>query len=340
MLLSEIAKYLNLELKGEDKEIRGVNTLEAAKKDELSFLANPKYVPHLKTTKAGAVVVSSEFASQVSSALISSNPYFDFARVVQLFARPQGTFRGISELAFIHSTAQIDPTVTVYPFVYIGEGVKIGANTVIFSGSYIGERVEIGEQCTIYPNVSLLCDTKIGNNVIIHAGTVLGSDGFGFAQGQSGLEKFPQIGKVVVEDNVEIGANTTIDRAAIGETKIGAGTKIDNLVQIAHNVQVGENSIIVAQVGISGSTVLGKQVILGGQVGIAGHLHLGDGCRVAAQSGVGKDIPPQTDVGGTPSMPHKTFLRSSLILPKLPELYKKIKKLEEKVKELETKVQE
>ncbi|SDN67144.1 UDP-3-O-[3-hydroxymyristoyl] glucosamine N-acyltransferase [Desulfonauticus submarinus] len=340
MLLSEIAAKLNLEFKGKDKEIRGVNTLEDAREDEISFLANPKYLSLLEKTKAGAIILNPDLSSKVETALLSSNPYLDFARTVQLFAKPQGCFSGQSDLAFIHPTAKVHPTANIYPFVFIGAEAQIGAKTTIFPGVYVGEKVKIGTDCVIYANVCLLAESKIGSKVIIHAGSVIGSDGFGFAQSQTGLEKFPQVGRVVIEDEVEIGANTTIDRAALGETRIGKGTKIDNLVQIGHNVKIGQNSILVAQVGIAGSTSIGNQVILAGQVGIAGHLTIGDGCRVAAQSGVGKDLPPKTDVGGSPAMPHKLFLRSSVIIPKLPELQKKIRYLEKKIVELEEKLEE
>ena len=337
MLASELAKTFQLELKGEDLEITGVNTLEQAGPTELSFLANAKYLPLLEQTQAGAVILLPEFADKVKTALLSSNPYLDFARAVKLFAKPQGCFQGQSELSFIHPTAQIDPSATIYPFVFIGENVKIGARTTIFSGCYLGEEVTVGSDCILYPNVSLLAKTRIGNKVIIHAGAVLGSDGFGFAQGESGLEKFPQVGRVVVGDDVEIGANTTIDRAALGETRIEQGVKIDNLVQIGHNVKIGANSIIVAQVGIAGSTSLGKQVVLAGQVGITGHLKIGDRVRVAAQSGVNKDLPPDTDVGGSPAMQHDQYLRSSVLVAKLPKLYKKIKNLEKELQKLKTK---
>ncbi|MBT8763271.1 UDP-3-O-(3-hydroxymyristoyl)glucosamine N-acyltransferase [Desulfohalobiaceae bacterium Ax17] len=331
MLLSELAQKLGLKLVGDDLEITGVNTLDKAKEDEISFLANPKYIPLLKTTKAGAVIVDEEHATKLNRALISANPYLDFVRTVQLFAKPQGSFTGQSPLAYIHEAAEVHPSATIYPHVYIGPGARIGENTQIFPSCYIGENSVIGDNCIIYPNVSIMARTIIGNKVIIHAGVVIGSDGFGFAQGELGLEKFPQVGQVIIEDNVEIGANTTIDRAALGETRIGQGTKIDNLVQIGHNVKVGENSILVAQVGIAGSTTLGKNVILAGQVGVAGHLEIGDNCRVAAQAGVGKTLPPNTDVGGSPAMEHSAYLRSSVLMPKLPELFKKIRQLEKEI---------
>lgn len=331
MLLSEIASRLGLTLKGKDLEITGVNTLAEATASELSFLANPKYAPQLETTGAGAVLVSADQAMNSKPCLISAHPYLDFARSVQLFAKPQGSFEGISPLTFVHEAARIDPSAAVAPFVYIGPGAQVGAGVRIFSGSYIGEDCSIGEDTIIYPNCSLMAGTLVGKRVILHAGTVLGSDGFGFAQAASGMTKFPQIGRTVIEDDVEIGANTTIDRAALGETRVGHGTKIDNLVQLGHNVRVGRNCIIVSQVGIAGSTTLGDGVVLAGQVGVAGHLNLGDGCRIGAKSGVGKDVPPGQDLSGIPVMPHGSFLRASAIMPKLPEMKRRLGRLEKEL---------
>jgi UDP-3-O-[3-hydroxymyristoyl] glucosamine N-acyltransferase len=331
MLLSEIASRLGLTLNGEDLEITGVNTLAEASASELSFLANPKYAPQLETTGAGAVLVSADQALDTKPCLISAHPYLDFARSVQLFAKPQGSFEGISPLAFVHEAARIDPSAAVAPFVYIGPGAQVAAGVRIFSGSYIGEDCSIGEDTIIYPNCSLMAGTLVGKRVILHAGTVLGSDGFGFAQAASGMTKFPQIGRTVIEDDVEIGANTTIDRAALGETRVGHGTKIDNLVQLGHNVRVGRNCIIVSQVGIAGSTTLGDGVVLAGQVGVAGHLNLGDGCRIGAKSGVGQDVPPGQDLSGIPVMPHGSFLRASAIMPKLPEMKRRLGRLEKEL---------
>lgn len=331
MLLSEIATSLGLPLQGGDMDVSGVNTLADASPSELSFLANPKYAPQLATTRAGAVIVSADQAPGDKPCLISTNPYLDFARCVHLFAKPQGCFEGVSDLAFVHPEAEIDPAAAVAPFVSIGKGARIGRGVRVFSGSYIGEDCIIDEDCVIYPNCSLMAGTLLGKRVILHAGTVLGSDGFGFAQGAGAMTKFPQIGRVVIEDDVEIGANTTIDRAALGETRVGQGTKIDNLVQLGHNVRVGRNCLIVAQVGIAGSTTLGDGVILAGQVGVAGHIHLGDGCRIGAKSGIGQDVPPKQDMSGIPAMAHGTFLRTSAIMPKLPEMKRRLSKLEKEL---------
>lgn len=331
MRLSEIASHLSLTLQGEDLDITGVNTLSDASPAELSFLANPKYAQQLATTRAGAIIIGTDHAPADKPCLFSPNPYLDFARCVQLFARPQGSFTGQSELAFIHQESRIDSSAAIAPFVFIGPGTVIGKGVRIFSGTYVGEDCRIDEHTTIYPNCTLMSGTQVGKRVILHAGTVLGSDGFGFAQGSGGMTKFPQIGRTVIEDDVEIGANTTIDRAALGETRIGQGTKIDNLVQLGHNVRVGRNCILIAQVGIAGSTTLGDGVILAGQVGVAGHIHIGDGCRIGAKSGVGKDVPAKQDLSGIPVMPHGTFLRTAAIIPKLPEMKRRLAKLEKEM---------
>lgn len=329
MLLSELATQLNLPWHGQDVEILGVNTLADAKDTDLSFLANTKYTHQLANTQAGAVILTEPMTDR--SCLISPTPYLDFVRAVQLFAQEQGCMTGISSLAFIHPQAQVSPDATIYPFVFIGENTNIGPGARIFSGCYIGEDCRLGDNVLMYPNCSLMAGTIVGNNVTLHAGVVLGSDGFGFAQASSGLTKFPQIGRTIIEDNVEIGANTTIDRAALGETRIGQGTKIDNLVQLGHNVQTGRNCILVAQVGIAGSTTLGDEVILAGQVGLAGHIHIGDKSRIGAKSGVGQDVPAGTDLSGIPAIPHGAFLRSITIMPKLPEMRKRITKLEKEL---------
>ena len=339
MLLSELATQLELTLVGDDREISGVNTLADAGPTEVAFLANPKYRGQLETTRAAAVIIGPEDASEVNTALVCETPYLAFARAVQLFAVPQGSFSGQSELSFIHPEAEVHESVTIGPNVFIGAGARIEADTILFPGCYVGEECRVGTGCTLYPNVVLMAGTRIGDRVLLHAGVVLGSDGFGFAQAAHGMEKFPQIGRVVVEDDVEIGANTTIDRAALGETRIGRGTKIDNLVQLGHNVQVGADSIIIAQVGVAGSTVIGKRVILAGQVGVAGHLNIGDGCRVGAKSGIGKNLPPNTDVSGIPAMPHGTYLRASTTFPKLPEMARRIKKLEKELERMQALVQ-
>ena len=333
--LSELAAFLKRKFIGKDVEISGCNTLMDAKDGEISFLANPKYAKYLKSTKAGAVILEPSYASDEKNCIISDNPYLDFAKVVSLFAKEQGEFSGVSELSHIHEDAEIAEDVVIYPYVYIGPRAKIGKKTRIFPGVYIGEDVFIGDECTIYPNVVIMGGCEIGNRVILHPGVVIGADGFGFAMGDEGREKFPQIGKVVIEDEVEIGANSTVDRAALGETKIGKGTKIDNQVQIGHNVKIGANSVIVAQVGVAGSTNIGNNVILAGQVGIVGHINIADGVIIGAKSGVPKDIKKKGIYSGIPIMEHSRFLRASSVIQKLPEIYKEFKQLKNKLDLLE-----
>ncbi len=294
--LSQLAALLKREFIGEDVEILGCNTLMDAREWEISFFGQSKICKISQIYQAGAVIVDHSYKDSVKNSIISDNPYLDFAKVVSLFAKEQGEFHGISEFSYVHEDAVVGEGVTIYPYVYIGPRARIGKSTKIFPGVYIGEDVSIGEECIIYPNVVIMGGCEIGNRVILHPGVVIGADGFGFALGDEGREKFPQIGKVVIEDDVEVGANSTIDRAALGETKVGRGTKIDNQVQIGHNVKVGANSVIVAQVGIAGSTTIGNNVILAGQVGIVGHVNITDGVIIGAKSGVSKDIKKEGDL--------------------------------------------
>lgn len=329
-----IARHLNLTLQGEDIKITGCNTLEQAGEQEVSFLANPKYAKLLEGSRAGAVVLAPANAHKRKNAFVSDNPYYDFARIVQLFARPQGCWQGHSDMAFIHPQAQVAEEATIYPFAFIGPNARVGPHTSVFSGAYIAEDCQIGQECIISPNCSLLAGSVLGDRVFLHPGVVLGSDGFGFAQGSGEAHKVPQIGRVVIEDDVEIGANSSVDRAALGETRIGRGTKIDNQVQIGHNVHIGQGVIIVAQVGIAGSSSVGDKAILAGQAGVAGHLHIGSGSRVGAQSGINKSIPPNTDVAGSPAIGHHQYLRCAAVHQKLPDIYQRMKALEAEVQSL------
>ncbi|MCF8109664.1 MAG: UDP-3-O-(3-hydroxymyristoyl)glucosamine N-acyltransferase [Desulfohalobiaceae bacterium] len=333
---SRLAAALGLDYQGRDRELSGCNTLEKAGASELSFLANPKYISLASQTKAGAVIAAPEQAHLLADCILSPNPYLDFARAVRFFANEQGRFQGHSEMAYIHPEARIDDDVSIYPFAFIGPGARIASGTICFSGVYVGEDCEIGPDCRLYPQVSVMAGTVLGRGVVLHPGVVVGSDGFGFAQGDAALEKVPQIGRVVIEDGVEVGANTTIDRAALHETRIGAGTKIDNLVQIGHNVQIGEQCIIVSQVGISGSCKLGRNVVLAGQAGLGGHITIGDNSRVGGKAGVSKSVKPGKDVSGNPAIEHRKYLRSANLFGKLPELYQRIKKLESCLKRLQT----
>lgn len=336
--LSDLARLLDLTLQGGDGTISGVNTLELASPTELSFLSNLRYADKLAETKALAVIVPPEFKHRVKIALISSNPYQDFGRILSLFAKPQGSFSGISPLAFVHPEAEIDPSVTIYPFVFVGARAKIGARTQLFSHCYVGEDSQIGEDCILYPSATLMAATSIGHKCILHAGCVLGADGFGFVRVESPLgqhvQKVPQIGRVVLGNNVEVGANTTIDRAVLNATTIGNNTKLDNLVQVGHNVCVGDNCFLVAHVGISGSTVIGNSTTLAGQVGIAGHLHIGNNVTIGPQSGVAKNIPDNQIMGGTPAVEQGTFMRTLTLMPRFPEIFKRLSQLEKAVQNL------
>lgn len=328
MRVSEVAGKVGLTFSGHDFEISAVNTLALAGPDELAPLLNRKHLPELAHSRAGVVLCEEKFAPEGRTCLLSQNVKLDWARVVALFAKPQGCLTGVSPQAFVHPEALLGPNVTVYPFAFVGARATVGQGTTLFPGVYVGEDCVLGQDCILYPNSVLLAATVLGDRAIIHAGAVLGSDGYGFAQSPVGHVKVPQVGVVVVGDDVEIGANSTVDRAALDATRIGDGTKIDNLAQIAHNVQVGSHCLIVSQAGIAGSTKLGNGVVLGGQVGLRDNISLGDGVQVAAQSGVGEDLPPGSMAGGSPSMDIMTYLKVSKILPKLPELMRRVRRLE------------
>lgn len=349
--LGDIAAALGLEIRPGDGAgisadeaaafpVSGLGTLQDAGEDQVSFLANPKYAPQLENTRAAAVICDEAHAGSVRVALVSAAPYLDFARALKLFERPRGSFVGVSDQARIDSTARIGDSVTIYPGAFVGKDAAVGDGTVLFPGVFVGDNCRIGSGCTLYPNVCLMADTEIGDSCILHAGVVLGSDGFGFAPTPAGLQKIPQNGRVVVGNDVEIGANTTVDRAVLGATTIGDNTKIDNLVQIGHNVTVGRSSVIVAQVGISGSTTVGDGVTLAGQAGISGHLSIGSGATVGPQSGVAKDIPAGATVGGQPSMDRGTFMRTMALIPKLPDLARRIRSLENELSTLKDLLQQ
>ncbi len=334
--LHELAAVLGLEVQGEDTEIQGVAALESAGECDLSFLSGVKHEPLLASTRAGAVILSREYADQVRRALISENPYLDFARALRLFEQPQGCLSGCHESASIHPEAKIHPTAVVYPFAFIGPRCIVEENCRIFPGVYLGEDSCIGARTTLYPNVVLMAGTVVGQDVTIHAGTVLGGDGFGYTPSPTGLEKVPQVGRLVIEDHVEIGANCAIDRATLGETRVGRGTKIDNLVQIGHNVETGAHCILVSQVGIAGSSKLGDRVTLAGQVGIADHLHIGDGCRVGAKSGVNRSLEGGRDYLGSPAVEARKFMRIAASWNRLPDLAKRVAALEKELEALKT----
>jgi UDP-3-O-[3-hydroxymyristoyl] glucosamine N-acyltransferase len=338
--LGQLTDFLGGELCGDPKiVITGIKGIEDAKEGEITFLSNPKYMKFLETTRASAIIVSPEI-SHANRALIKiENPYLAYAKVVALFAADQRDYFGISPHAVVHPDAKVDKECAVYPFVYVGKGAVIKRHAVLYPGVYLGDEAQIGEESIIYPNVTIMERCVIGDRVIIHAGTVIGSDGFGFAHEGTKQVKIPQIGIVIIEDDVEIGSNCSVDRAALGVTWIKKGVKIDNLVQIGHNVVVEEDSILVAQVGISGSTHVGKNVILAGQAGLVGHITIGDGVIVTAKSGVYKDIEPGQVMSGYPMLPHKKWLRAMPLVGRLPELKKEIDTLKKQVEALKKAVE-
>lgn len=337
MRLSQIAELFNGKIEGEDVEIIGVKGIEDASDGDITYLISKKHLDSIKKSRASAVIVREKLEGFDKSQLIVDNPQFVFVRLLKLFYEKPQPHMGISKDSFISESCKIGRNVTVYPFCYISENVEIGDNTVIYPFTFIGRDTKIGNDCIIYSNVTIRERIEIGNRVIIHPGCVIGADGFGYIFHEGKHEKIPQIGTVIIEDDVEIGACTTIDRATTGKTIIGKGTKIDNLVQIAHNVKVGKNCILVAQAGIAGSSRLGDGCILAGQVGVADHVEIESGSVITAKSGV---MPGRVEKGvfsGIPIMPHREWLKANAIFQKLPEIYKKIREIEEKIKALEVK---
>jgi len=334
--LGELAEFLGGTAVGDDTTvITGVKGIEEARPGDITFLANPKYARFLETTAASAIIVAPDVDPGQKPHITIDNPYLAFARVVTLFSVGERDYFGVSPQAFVHPDARIHPECAVYPFAYVGKGAEVGRRTVLYPGVYLGDGAFVGEESILYPNVTVMDRCIIMNRVIVHGGTVIGADGFGFAHEGDKQVKFPQIGIVVVEDDVEIGSNCSIDRAALGETRIHRGVKMDNLIQIGHNVVVEEDSILVAQVGISGSSHIGKRVVLAGQAGLVGHITVGDGAIVTAKTGVYKDIQPGEVMSGYPMIPHKKWLRAMPVVARLPEIRKEIDALKKKIEELE-----
>lgn len=337
--LKELAELVNGEVAGDGNTlINGVAPLESATAGEISFVSNPKYAEQIKTSPASAIIVSPEIKSEGKNLLVTKKPQLAYAKLLTLFTSRPYIAKGIDKRAFIGRNPRIGKDVTIYPFAYIGDDVEIGDRTIVHSGVHIGNGCSLGEATVIYPNVNIMDRCIIGNRVIIHPGVVIGSDGFGYARNGNQHYKIPQVGIVQIDDDVEIGANTTIDRAAFDKTWIKRGTKIDNLVQVAHNVVIGEDSIIVAQVGIAGSCKLGSNVIMGGQSALVDHVSVGNNVMVGGQSGVTSNVEDGQIVSGSPAMPHKDWLRASMVFSHLPEMRKTIKELEKKIAELEAKL--
>lgn len=334
MKAKEIADLIGGELKGDpDAEITGVSGITEAGPGDVTFVSDSRYSKLLEGIRASCVIVA-EFADGTRIPQIKHpHPQYAFARLLgHFYVKPHGPI-GISPLAFISDSAEVASGVSVHPFAYIAAGAKVGKGCIIYPGAYIGEKASLGEDCIIYPGAVLREGVSLGNRVIIHAGAVIGSDGFGYTLHEGEHFKIPQVGGVIIGDDVEVGALSAIDRATTDNTIIGKGTKIDNLVQIGHNVKVGEHCVIVSQVGIGGSSVMGNHVTLGGQTGVADHASIEDGTMVGAQSGVIGKLAKGV-YSGTPTIPHPTWLRAATLFGKLPELAKRIKALEEKIDEL------
>lgn len=330
MKLREIAGIIGGRILGNpDVEITGASGINEAKPGDITFLSGNKKSFDLSGIKASAVIVKEEIkALTPASMLLVDDPYLVYAKALELFYKKPYKPSGVSSKAIIGDNVSFGDDVSIYPISYVSSNVQIGSRVSIFPGAYIGEGVVIGDDSVIYPNVSIIEGTRIGRRVTVHSGSVIGSDGFGYVPVSGTYYKIPQVGGVIIEDEVEIGANVTIDRATTADTIIGFGTKIDNSVHIAHNVKIGRNCIIVAMVGIAGSVEIGDGVIIGGQSGVKEHIKIGNGAVISAGAGITEDIPDGQVTSGYPSMPHKTWLRAQSSLRKMPDYIKRIHELE------------
>lgn len=337
--LKEIAKLLGGKIVGNDEVIiDNIRPIEEAGPGDITFIANMKYLRQLETTKASAILVSPQTQAAGKNLVIVDDPYVAFGRLLNIFYPVQHDYNGISGDAHIEEGADISPAATIFPRAYISRGVKIEKGAVIYPGVFLGSNTRVGENSVLYANVTVYRNSLIGKRVILHSGVVVGGDGFGFAAPGKANSKIPQVGFVQIDDDVEVGANSTIDRGTLGKTWIGRNVKIDNLVQIAHNVVIGENSVITAQVGISGSTKLGKSVIVGGQAGIVGHINIGDNVMIAAGSGIHKEIESGQIVAGFPQLPYRQWLKVEACRTKLPEMKKNLEELKRKIEMLQKQI--
>lgn len=341
--VATIAGFLKGEIEGNPEiKVNTVAKIEEGFAGALSFLANPKYEQYIYTTKSSVVLVNKSFvpSSPIEATLIKvENAYDAFATLLRLVDQSRPKKKGIHSTAIIEKSSKIGNDVYIGPYAYIGENCIIGDGCSVYPQVYIGDGTRLGNNTTIYSGVKIYHECQIGEGCIIHSGTVIGSDGFGFApQSENEFMKIPQLGNVVLEDHVEIGANVTIDRATMGSTVIRRGVKLDNLIQIGHNVEVGENTVMASQTGISGSTKIGKNCMFGGQVGLAGHIKIANGTKIGAQAGILSEIKEEnTAIIGTPAIEIKNFMRSSILFKKLPELSKKIDTLEKELESLKKK---
>ncbi len=328
--LSELAAKIGAGLKGADAEVDGMAAVEEALPGQVTFMASPKYAAAVLATNASAVIAKEPVPGAGCAFLLAPDPYYAFACALELFHPPERPAPGVSPAACVHAGATLGKDVSIGPFTVVEDGASIGDRAALLAGVYVGRGASVGEDCLVYPRVTLYHGVRVGKRAILHSGCVIGSDGFGFAPSEKGYRKIPQVGTVEIGDDVEIGANTTIDRATLGVTRVGRGTKLDNLIQVGHNVVIGRDTVIAAQTGISGSCKVGNRVMIGGQAGLAGHLEVGDGVMLGAKTGVASSISAKETAAwsGIPAMPHKTWLRMAMLLPSLPELFKRVKRLE------------
>ncbi len=335
--LRELAKLMDGEVMGNgDVEITGVAGIKEARRGDITFLANPKYEAWLRTTKASAVIMDHNSVEVDKPVVVNSNPYYAFLKAVRVFhGDRRESPEGVHPTSVLGEGVELGGGVSLGPCVVVEDNVQIGEGTVVMAGCYVGRGAVLGKDVHIYPNVTIREETVLGDKVIVHSGTVIGSDGFGYAKDGDKYHKIPHVGNVVIEEDVEIGANVAIDRATTGTTLIKRGVKLDNLIHIAHNVVIGENSIVLAQVGVAGSTEIGKNVILAGQAGIMAHIKIGDYARVGSQAGVTKSVPEDTSVSGYPAATHSHAKRLHASLQRLPDLLKRFRELEKKISDLE-----
>ena len=331
----EIAELVGGGLRGPaDRVVRGVAPLESAGPGELSFVANKRYAAYLQASRAGVILVQEELAEAVPQGTVGvvvGDPHLALYHVLRRLHPPAERVPGVHPTAVIDATAAVDAGATVGPYAVIAAGARVGPGTSVGAHVAIGDGATIGADCTLFPHVSVYPEAVIGDRCVVHAGARIGRDGFGFVWAEGGHRRVPQVGRCILEDDVEIGANSTIDRGSIGDTVIGAGTKIDCLVHLGHNVRVGKHAVMVAQVGVAGSTSIGDGAILAGQVGVAGHLSIGAGARLAAQAGVTGDVPAGETWSGYPARPHREALRAQGSLFRLPDLLRRVRELEKAI---------
>jgi UDP-3-O-[3-hydroxymyristoyl] glucosamine N-acyltransferase len=334
--LRAIQELLGAKLIGSPETIiTGLSNLESAESGDLAFLASERFLKAAQSSRAGAVIAAKPVPDVQYPMLLVDHPAYAFTRVAQHFFVAPYRARGVAADLARGDEVSIGADASIWPRVTLGDRVSIGARVTLFPGVFVGDDSVIGDDSLLYPNVVVREGCTLGARVIVHSGTVIGSDGFGYVQHGGRHHKIPQLGGVVIEDDVELGANVTVDRATFGQTRIKQGTKIDNLVQVAHNVTVGEHNILVAQVGIAGSTTLGQYVMVGGQAGLADHLQIGDHVMIAAKSGVTRNLEGNQVVSGAPVMPHATFLKAQAVIPQLPELRQRVRELEERLQAVE-----